>query len=90
MTHNALFWTAMALIVEPALAKAWPRFRAALLLSYPYKEGEALKISEYYNHLDERFGIMCPFRIKARRWMQTIGVIILIILYVKLNYSFYV
>ncbi len=80
MTQTVLFWTAIVLILEPAIAKAWPRFRASLLLSYPYRDGQASRISDYYNQLDRRFGIMCPFRIKARRWMQTIGVMILIIL----------
>ncbi len=80
MTQTVLFWTAIVLILEPALAKAWPRFRASLLLSYPYKDGQASRISDYYNQLDRGLGIMCPFRVKARRWMQTIGVVILIIL----------
>ncbi len=80
MTQTAIFWTAIVLIIEPAIAKAWPRFRASLLLSYPYTDGQASRISDYYNHLDRGFGVMCPFRIKTRRWMQTIGVMILIIL----------
>ncbi len=80
MTQTALFWTAIVLIIEPAIVKAWPRFRASLLLSYPYIDGQALRISDYYNQLDRGFGIMCPFRVKVRRWMQTIGVVILIIL----------
>ncbi len=80
MTQTVLFWTAIVLIIEPAIAKAWPRFRASLLLSYPYRDGQASRISDYYNQLDRGLGIMCPFRVKARRWMQTIGVMILIIL----------
>ncbi len=80
MIQTVLFWTAIVLILEPAIAKAWPRFRASLLLSYPYRDGQASRISDYYNQLDRGFGIMCPLRVKARQWMQTIGVMILIIL----------
>ncbi len=80
MRQTSLFWAAIVLIIEPVIAIAWPRIRASLLLSYPYKDGQASRISNYYGSLDRPFGIMCPFRIKARRWMQTIGVMILIIL----------
>ncbi len=86
MTQTVLFWTAIVLIIEPSLAKAWPRFRASLLLSYPYTDGQASRISDYYNHLDRRFGVMCILRDTVRRRMQTIGVMILIIL---LTYQLY-
>ncbi len=89
MTINTLFWIAVGLIAEPVIAKAWPRLRASLLLSYPYKDGQASRICVYYNRLNRRFGIMCPLRIMARRWMQTIGVIILIILYLIQNFKIY-
>lgn len=77
---NALYWLSMILIEEPALAKAWPRIRASLFLTYPYRESRLNRIEQYYNKLDCPFGIMCPFRVKLRKWMQAIGVIILMII----------
>lgn len=68
----------MILIVEPALVKAWPRIRASQFLTYPYRESRLNRIEQYYNELDRPFGIMCPFRVKLRKWMQAIGVVILV------------
>ena len=71
---TTLYWISMILIVEPTLVKAWPRIRASLFLSYPYRESRLNRIERYYNELDRPFGIMCPFWVKLIKWMQVIGV----------------
>lgn len=75
---KTLFWIALVLITEPALASIWPRIRAALFLSYPYNVGKMNRIEAYYSKLSLPFHIMAPFRKRLRCWMQTIGVLILI------------
>lgn len=85
---TTLYWLSMILIVEPALAKVWPRIRASLFLTYPYRESRLNRIEQYYNELDRPFGIMCPFRVKLRKWMQVIGVTILAILSANHLYNF--
>lgn len=87
MKSEILFWTALVLIVEPSLMMVWPRIRASLFLSYPYRDGHEYKIRDYFNELDKPFRIMCPFRIKARRWMFGIGIVILIVLTTNLMYN---
>ena len=76
-TQNILYWVSMILIVEPAIVQVWPRIRASLFLNYPYRRSRLDRIEQYYNDLDKPFGIMCPFRINLRKWMQAIGVTIL-------------
>lgn len=80
ITSTTLYWVAMFLIIEPALVKIWPRIRASFFLSFPYRESRLSRIEQYYNGLERPFGIMCPFRVKARQWMQAIGVCILILM----------
>lgn len=74
---TTLYWVSMILILEPTLVKVWPRIRASLFLTYPYRESKLNRIEQYYNELERPFGIMCPFRVKLRKWMQAIGVTIL-------------
>ena len=83
-----LFWTAIFLIAEPTIANLWPRIRASFLLSYPYKDCKLGRIEQYYNELDYPFRIMCPLRIKLRKWMQAIGIIIMLLLLANYRYNF--
>ena len=85
---TTLYWISMVLIVEPALVNVWPSIRASLFLKYPYSESRIHRIERYYNELDRPFGIMCPFRVKLRKWMQVIGVTILAILSANQLYNF--
>ena len=82
-----LFWTAIFLIAEPTIANLWPRIRASFLLSYPYKDCKLSRVEQYYNELDYPFRIMCPFRVKLRKCMQTIGIIIMLLLLANDRYN---
>ncbi len=79
-TDKTLFWIAIFLIAEPALAALWPRARAALFLSFPLNEAKICQVQRYYDRLNLPLHIMSPLRKRIRRWMQSIGVIILIVL----------